>query len=322
MSRAMQQYLFLTLMFLSSSSSEFSTFDAKYQFAEQQNATVWAGGIIAGTVEYAHGKHPEWNITNVSVELFGKVSYYDFFTKTSRRTYDFLNERLMLRSASDSKDLLPEFRNYSWPFSFRLNKSLPPTIEKMSYTSTYVVYYINFVFERPGWYNKNIEKRFNVNIQHSMPLTNAKKVEQQKTNRNGAHLHVILHKNIVVVGKTFSFEINLHNPKKASVYRISAALLQIVSGGGFAKKTATLHEQNLDRYGLFRAEKLQQQFKLHVPLKAASTWVANYTYGFPKNKPFIVRHNLQIKAYIRGFLTNIRLQLPLTIIYTNETQTD
>ena len=74
MQTVIQQYLFLTLMFLSASSSMISTFDAKYQFAGQQNTTFWAGGIIAGTVEYAHRKHPEWNITNISVELIGKVS--------------------------------------------------------------------------------------------------------------------------------------------------------------------------------------------------------------------------------------------------------
>jgi hypothetical protein len=32
-----------------------------------------------------------------------------------------------------------------------------------------------------------------------------------------------------------------------------------------------------------------------------------------------VRHELQVEAFIRGFFTNIRLQLPLTIIYANET---
>lgn len=69
-----QQCSFLTLMFLSSSSSMFSTFDAKYQFAGQQNTTFWAGGIITGTVEYVHRKNPELNIPNISVELIGKVA--------------------------------------------------------------------------------------------------------------------------------------------------------------------------------------------------------------------------------------------------------
>jgi hypothetical protein len=133
-----QQYLFLMLMFLSSSGGMFSTFDAKYQFAGQKNTTFRARGIIAGTVECTHRKHPEWNITTISVELIGKVSYYDIFTKGSRRTYDFLTKRLMLRSASDSKDLLPVSRNYSWPFTFHVNKSLPPTVQKINYTSTYV----------------------------------------------------------------------------------------------------------------------------------------------------------------------------------------
>ena len=226
----------------------------------------------------------------------------------------------MLRSASDSKDLLPASRNYSWPFTFRLNKYLPPTFKKSHYSSAFVFYYINFVFERPGWYNKKIEKCFSLNIQHSSSLTNAKKIEEEKTNREGTHFHVVLHNNMVVAGETFSLEINLRNPKKASIYRISGTLLQIVSGGGVTKRTAVLHKQNLDRHGLFRVEKLQQQFELHVPLEAASTWVANSTYGFPKSNPFNVRHTLQVDTYIRGFFTNIRLQLPLTIIYANEIQ--
>lgn len=67
---------------------------------------------------------------------------------------------------------------------------------------------------------------------------------------------MVIHNIIVAAGETFSLEINLRNPKKASVYRISATLLQIVSGGGFSKRTAVLQKQNLDRHGLFRAEKL------------------------------------------------------------------
>lgn len=316
-----QQYSLLTLMFLSSSSSMFSSFDAKYQFTGQQNETCWAGGIVSGTVDYAHRRRPEWNITNISVQLFGKVSYYNFFTKGSRSTYTFLGEEIILRSASDSKDLLPASQNYSWSFTFNLNPSLPPTVRNIKYmTSTYVVYYVNFVFEQPGWYNKKIEKRFNIHIQRSSSWTSAKRVEEQKTNREGTHLHAIIPNNMVVVGESFALEINLRNPKKASVYRISATLLQIVSGGGVRKDTVVLHQQNLEREGLFRAEKLHQQFELPVPLKASSTWVANSTYGFPKGKPLIVSHQLQVEAHIRGFRTNIRLQLPLTVIYTNETQ--
>ncbi|CAF1098131.1 unnamed protein product [Adineta steineri] len=321
MQSVIQQYLFLTLMFLSFSSFISSEFDIKCKFAGQQNTPFWAGDIIAGTLEYAHTKYPEWNITNIRAVLFGMVSYKArFFEKRSRHSYEFLRERLILRSANGSKDLLPAFHNYSWPFSFRLDKSLPPTVQKMHSKSVDVYYYIMFLFEQPEWYRKDLDKTCSVNIQHLSSLTNAKQVEERKKNGKGTHLHVILHKNIVVVGKTFSFTVNLQNWKKALINFISATLLQTVTGGRITKEKSVLYTQTLEGMHSFQNETFHQQFELPVPLNAASTWAANSSFGFFKGKPLVVSHQLQVEAHIRGFYTNIRLKIPLTIIYTNETQ--
>ncbi|CAF1164575.1 unnamed protein product [Adineta steineri] len=321
MQSILQQYLFLTSMFLSSNSFYFPTFDAKCKFARRQHTTFWTGGTVAGTVEYTDSEHTEWNITHISAELHGRIEFKtNFLDKKRRRGYTFSDKRFIFRSAIDSKDFLSTTGNYSWRFTFRLSKFLPPTIKQTHSKGAELTYYIALIFERPGWYRANIRKQCYIDIQHLSSLTNAKKVEEQKTNRKGVHLHVILYKNIVAVGKNISIEVNLRNPKKKLIRRITATLFQIVSGGCIRKERAVLSQQNLEGIRSFRGETFHQQLELPVPLKAASTWDADSSNGFLKCKPLVVSHKLQVEADIRGFYTNIRLEFPLTIIYMNETQ--
>ncbi|CAF1494226.1 unnamed protein product [Adineta steineri] len=316
-----QQYLLLTSMFLSSNSFISSEFDAKCQFTGQQHNTFWTGDMLSGTIEYAHSEHPKWNITDITAELAGRIEYKaGFLDKKTRRGYNFLDKRFILRVASDAKHILPASRNYSWPFGLRLDKSLPPTIEKIDSNSAEIKYYIYLKFERPNWYKMSIEKYCSINIRHLSSLTNPKKIEEQKTNRKGVHLHVTLHENIVAVGKNISMEVNLHNPKKKPIRRITATLFQIVSGGCITKEHVVLHKQNLKEIRSFRGETFYQQLELPVPLKAASTWAADSSNGFLKCKPLVVSHKILVEAHIRGFYTNIRLEFPLTIIHTKETQ--
>jgi hypothetical protein len=223
----------------------------------------------------------------------------------------------MLRSVSNPTDYLPPFGNHIWPFSFRLDNSLPPSLGQ-TYSVTQVNYFIRFMFERPGWFKNNIRKDIPIIIQHLSSPVNTKQVEKQKKNWKDTRLHIVLRKDVVAVGNTLSFELDLQNPKQAMIRRIWVSLVQVHSlgpGNGWR----VLVKQKLEGIDSFKGKYFHKTFQLPVPNRAIPTCSLYFGSVFNK-KPFAVHHQLRIEARNRGLFTNLYLRLPLTVITTNQTK--
>jgi len=223
----------------------------------------------------------------------------------------------MLRSVSNPTDYLPPFANHIWPFSFRLDNSLPPSLGQ-TYSVTQVNYFIRFMFERPGWFKKNIQKDIPIIIQHLSLPVNTTQVEKQKKNWKHTHLQIILHKDAVAAGNTLSFELDLQNPKQAMIRRIWVSLIEVYSLGPGSGQDV-LVKKKLEGIDSFKGKHFHKTFQLPVPNRAIPT--CSFYFGSVFNeKPFAVHHQLLIQARNRGLLTNLYLEVPLTVITTNQTK--
>ncbi|CAF4633394.1 unnamed protein product, partial [Rotaria sp. Silwood2] len=76
------------------------------------------------------------------------------------------------------------------------------------------------------WYKIPVEQRYPIVVQRSITSVPATHLEDQDENRKGVGLHVFLEKNVVVAGEHFSLQVDLYNPKRAIIHRISAILVQ------------------------------------------------------------------------------------------------
>ncbi len=288
------------------------------RFSEQNQTVFWTGEFVSGNIEFINSDHQELKLKSIDVELIGLLVYKNVLTgtrnrariSTSRKT--FFNQRLNLNSANARDDFLLPYGNHKWPFRFFLNDSLPPSLKPKKSSDSYIHYFLKIVFVRPEWYKKNIKKSIPIVVKRASSPVDATKVEAQGKNRKGLHLHVILQKSAVAAGKNVSFDVQIQNPKKVLINRITVTLAQHLILGPAQKRRLNLLNETLKTLNQFKNPHFHENFQFHVPHTTPPTFSFNIS-SSDREPPIIISYKLHFEAHLDGFYTNIRLQLPLTI---------
>jgi hypothetical protein len=288
------------------------------RFAEQNKTEYWPGELISGTFKFVNFTYEKLKVKRIDVELIGELIYYAN-KNSSRSVTIFRDQRSLLQSNGDPKKFLLVNGDHSWSFSFRLKDSLPPTVRQTGVHRPYIYYYIRSLFVRPEWYRFNIDNKWPIVVNRSSSPGNVKQLEAEK-NHKDVHLRLILQKNIIVDGDYLSLDVNMQNPKQKLIRRISVKLLQIWHLYPEKDDEISLVDEDLKGIRRFRGQHFKKNFLIHVPLKTPATFVFNRPSGSYIEK-VVVSYELHVQAHIRGFFTNIRLQLPVIIANINPKKT-
>ncbi|CAF3849914.1 unnamed protein product [Rotaria sp. Silwood1] len=154
-----------------------------------------------------------------------------------------------------------------------------------------------------------------------MTSVRATHLEFQDENRKGVRLQAFLHKNIAVAGEYFSLQLDLYNPNRITIHRISAALVQERILGPTEEKNVILLTKNLLDVYDSQDEHLYGNFQLLLPKKLVASFSWKPT-EWPFRSPLIVRYKLHLEANMHSSFNNIRLQVPLIIINATPTNED
>ena len=310
------RYLLLTLALIKLSNGGFES-GIVCRFSEEGDNLFWTGEFVSGAIEFHNIDHKDLKLKSIDAELIGEFVYITEDRRnnvTSRTTHreTFFKKVLTLQSASDEGNFYLTYGNNVWPFRFLLDDSLPPSLEQSRFNDPYIHYFLHIAFVRPEWYRWNIKKLFPIVINHASPSVNASQLEAHKTNRKGVYLQIILHKSVVSAGSNLSFAVTVRNPKKSLIYRISMRLIGYVELDRAKHEYHYLLDENLERIHRFQEIHLHENFQLLVPHITLPTFkfYLSSTYG---TRTLVVRYALHFEAHLRGFFTNIRLQLPLVI---------
>ena len=310
------QCLFLTLIFIGSSSSGLDS-NIMCRFPERNQTIFWTGEFVSGNIEFTNSDHRKLKLKSIDVELIGVLGY-----KITRNTYawesrvthykTFFNQRLNLNSTNKRDTFLLLYGNHQWPFRFFLNNSLPPSLKKKKSYDSFIHYYLQIVFTRSEWYKRNIMKKIPIVVKHASSPVDAMKDEVQAKNRKGVHLHVLLQKPVVAIGKNVSFDVQIQNPKEVVINRITVTLAQHLKLGPAQDRKLNLLNETLKTINQFKNPYLHENFQFHV----SDTTPPTFSFHSPssdKESPITISYELLFEAHLNGFSTNIRLQLPLII---------
>jgi hypothetical protein len=315
--RRIYQYLFLTLIFIGSSSGGLKS-NIICRFSGNDHNIFWTGDFVSGTIELVNNDYKDLKLKSIDAQLIGEFVYtketVQNWNKSSRTTYreTFFKKVLILRSDGGKNSFLLTYGNHVWPFRFLLNAFLPSSVEQTRFDGPYVHYFLRIVFVRPEWYRWNIEKTFPIVVKHVSPPVNATQLEGQKTNRKGVRLQVILHNSAVSNGKNFSFAVDIRNAKRHLIRRISMKLVQIRHLGPTREEQSYLIDRDLEKIHRFRDTNFHENFQLYVPHTALPTFSFHLSSSYD-TMSLVVHYELRFEAHLRGFFTNIRLQLPLIV---------
>ena len=314
------QCLFLTLILVDSSSGGLES-NIKCRFSQQNQSEFWTGEFVEGNIEFTNSDHQKLKLKRIDVELSGTVVYkspstsYRNSGSTSAGHKTFFNQRLNLSSVNTRDDFLLQNDNHKWPFRFFLNDSLPPTLKQKKSSDSFIYYFLQIVFVRSEWYRRNIKKKIPIVVRRVSSPIHMVKVKAQEKNRKDVHLHVILQKSVVAVGKNVSFDVEIHNPKEVLINRITVILAQYLKLGRRAqdrrihllneilwKKSTSLKKHIFTKpFSSMCHTRFHQRFYFHM----------SSSHSEP---PLDISYELRFEAHLNGISTNIQLQLPLIII--------
>ncbi len=309
--RGIYQYLFLTLILIGSSSGGLKSIII-CRFSGNGHNVFWTGEFVEGTIKLLNNDNNDSKLKSIDAQLIGEFVYKTRAgksTTTHRKT--FFKKILILRSDGDQNNFLLTYGDHVWPFRFLLNDLLPSSLEQTSHDGPYVHYFLSIVFVRPEWYRSNNGKTFPVVVKHASPPVNVTQLEEQKTNRKGVYLQVILHNSAVNAGKNFSFAVDVRNPKRYLIRRISVKLVQIRRLGPTRETQSNLTNRDLEKIHQFRDTNFHENFQLFVPHTVPPTF--SFHSSSYDTVSLILHYELHFEAHLRGFFTNIRLQLPLIV---------
>jgi hypothetical protein len=289
------------------------------RFAEQNKTEYWTGELISGTLKFVNFTYGELKVKSIDVELIGELVYYAHRRRRARTVTIYHDQRSLL-SHTDPKEFLLVDDDHNWPFSFRLDDSLPPSVRQTAAKGPYIHYYLRVHFVRPEWYKFNIDHKWDIVVSRSSSPEKVKQLEAEKKQK-GVHLKIILQKNIVIDGDYLSLDVNMQNPKQKLIRRISVKLVQIWHLYPEKGDEISLVDEDIEEFRSFRGKHLKKNFLIHVPLKTPATYLFHPVSGSDLKK-VVVSYELRIQAHIRGFFTNIRLQFPVIITNINPKKTN
>ena len=303
------QYLFF-MWIISDFNSVESQKNIICRFAKRNKTVYWTGEVVSGTFEFANTDYPNIELKSIDVELIGELRYHSKKVKRYKEV-ELVKNQHRLRSNRDGITVLLRPKKYIWAFNFRLNHSLPSSIENTNNYRPYIYYYVRIRLVRSEWYKLNFVQDCPIIVNRQSSSIHSNQIEKHEKNRNGVHLYAVLQKNVITNGNV-SLEINVQNPNQAIIHRISVGVFQfwdifVEPTGPFkilGKDIHAIRENN--------GKKLKRSVQLHMPSKLPDTFqfLPPFTGGV---KTVGLSYILEIEVHLRGLFTNIVLSLPLII---------
>lgn len=310
------QYVFLTLLLMSSCNCG-SESNIICRFAEKNRTFFWTGEELTGNIEFLNSEYKKLSLKRIEVKLIGEFVYgvrqrSSNITGDDSRQEIFFSKKLFLQSSNGATEFVLSYGDHQWPFQFLLDDDLPPSLEQNIYNGSSIRYSLQIEFVRPEWLKVNLRKTIPIVVKYKSTSRSAVQLEAQDKSRKGVIFHVVLQQKLVTAGNDFSFDIDVRNPKKALIRRISMTLIQTLDLDPTDRKLSTLLEKNLEKTHRVRSTHLKENFQLQMPRSAPPT----FTFHFPSSSEKLsigVSYKLQFEVHLRGFFTNIRVQLPLIV---------
>jgi hypothetical protein len=116
-----------------------------------------------------------------------------------------------------------------------------------------------------------------------------------------------LQKSVIAAGENVSFNVKIENPKGVLLDRILTTLAQHLKLGPAEKRRLNLVNETLKTINQFKDPYLHENFQLDV------SHTTPPTFSFDSKPPIFISYELHFEAHLKGFYTNIWLQLPLII---------
>jgi hypothetical protein len=139
------------------------------------------------------------------------------------------------------------------------------------------------------------------------------KSEDKGKNGKDVQLHAFLQKNTVIAGENLSLCVDLHNPNRAIITRVSLTFIQYQLLGPAGKEEIVLRKEDLNDIHNFQEEQWHGKHEFRVSDKVVPT-CSYIPSQWSARKPLTVSYELHLEAHVHGLCTNVHLQLPLTII--------
>jgi hypothetical protein len=291
-----------------------------FEFDKKYTVVYQTGELISGTVRFLNDGQVELKLKNIIIEVVGELIYTttrgpNLAKSTDIHVVPFFTERQIVRSANTKSDFALESGNHTWPFALRLAASLPSTLEQTRPNGPYVRYVVRVRLNQSEWYKRNIQKASFIVVQClSSPMCTIPSGDENK-NGKSVHLHAVLQKNIVIAGEKLSLCIDLNNPNRATISRISLTFIQQQRLGPAGKDDVVLLKQNLKDIDDFHGEHLQNKFEFRLPDKIVPS-CSCIPPQWSAKRPLVVSYELHVEAHVHGLCYNVTLRLPLTVTNT------
>ncbi|CAF4250904.1 unnamed protein product [Rotaria socialis] len=111
--------------------------DIHCRFDDEGKTQYLTGDVISGTIEILNNGHPELKLKSIDATLVGELVYTTVENRSNRSTSSkhtlVVFERWLIpRPVTNPGEIILPLGNHTWPFSIRLDHSLPPSIEKVN----------------------------------------------------------------------------------------------------------------------------------------------------------------------------------------------
>ncbi|CAF2111112.1 unnamed protein product [Rotaria magnacalcarata] len=310
-----------------SNARKVAKWDIHCRFDDAGKIQYLAGDVISGTIEILNNGLPELKLKSIDATLVGELDYtteenISNRSTSSKHTLVVFEQWLIPRPVTNPGKIILPLGNHTWPFSIRLDHSLPPSIKKVNVSHPSIQYFIRVRMVRPEWYLMNLNKEFPIII-HRFSSSPAKvmAVEAEVKNRKDIQVYVKISKNVVAPGNKFVLDMELDNPKGIQIHHISAAFIQIWDIGDTKTERITLFNMHLEDTQRMRSKRFHRSFELYVPLRIPDT----FSYILPDSRfrrPLVLHYALRVTVHASDNFSEIELTLPLVVTKTIQTVTD
>ncbi|CAF2971726.1 unnamed protein product [Rotaria sp. Silwood2] len=289
----------------------------------------FVGEQVSGNILFQND-HNQLKLEEIILKLVGELGYT---TQESRSSTD-INGNTTTENYTDYHDIpfftisLPLARpidgqqkmildrgTYTWPFEFSLPENLPPSSSPNNESYPHIKYYTQVILGRQ-WYKSNMTKTHIFTISPRMNILHMNDIQETQffthQNRKQLRLQCCLLQDVIVPGKTLSFQIKLHNPRRSKIKRIEAIFMQCRQTA-FDRHNEIIVSADLPNLNEFNELYLQRNFELLVP-NIYLTPTSSFSTSFHGYSHYITVHyelKLQIKSH--GVFTDFQLSVPVIV---------
>ncbi|CAF0866847.1 unnamed protein product [Adineta ricciae] len=297
-----------------------------FQFDKKYSTIYKTSETVSGKVKFQNDGQIELKLKNIMIEIAGEIVYYTLRGPNLAKSSDihvrpFFNEQHILRSGDAQSSFLLEQGEHIWPFSFCLPDNLPSTLAQSRIKGPSIRYVVRVHFVPSDWLKRRIQKASFILVQyHSSPML-SNEIRNESQNSKNIDLQATLHEDFVTPGEKCPLTVNINNPNRVTITRLSMTLIQYQNLGAAGEDEVTVIKKDLNGIDNFQGDKWQNEFQIQIPERI----VSSYT-GIPSQwssrKPLVIRYELCLEAHCTGLFTNVCVRLPFAVGHQKQKKVD